>query len=163
LKRNPPIADRLTGAIPWVERVVQKHGMTVNKANIIPALRYRDATKAIEWLCDAFGFEQQVVVPGPNGTIAHAQLTLGNGMIMLGSVTPSDYGKLVKQPDETGGAVTQSTYVIIPDADAHYKKAKAAGAEILIDIKNEDYGGRGYTCRDPEGHIWNFGTYDPWA
>lgn len=137
--------------------------MNVNKANIIPALRYRNAPKAIEWLCEAFGFEQHMVVPGANGAIAHAQLTLGNGMIVLGSVAPDQYGKLTKQPDETGGAVTLSIYIIVPDADAHYKRAKAAGAEIVIDIKNEDYGGRGYTCRDVEGHLWNFGTYDPWV
>jgi uncharacterized glyoxalase superfamily protein PhnB len=137
--------------------------MNTNKANIVPALRYRNAPKAIEWLCEAFGFEQQMVIPGQNGAIAHAQLTLGNGMIMLGSVAPGAYGNLTKQPDETGGAVTQSLYIIVPDADAHYKRAKATGAEIVIDIKNEDYGGRGYTCRDLEGHLWNFGTYDPWA
>ena len=59
--------------------------------------------------------------------------------------------------------MTQSPYVIVADADAHYARAKAAGAEIVMDIKDEDYGGRGYSCRDPEGHVWNFGTYDPWA
>jgi uncharacterized glyoxalase superfamily protein PhnB len=66
-------------------------------------------------------------------------------------------------PDEIGARETQCAYVIVPDADAHYARAKAAGAVILRDIKTEDYGGRGYTCRDPEGHIWNFGSYDPWA
>ncbi|TMB01350.1 MAG: glyoxalase, partial [Deltaproteobacteria bacterium] len=60
------------------------------------------------------------------------------------------------------GPVTQSPYVIVADADAHYARAKAAGAEIVMDIKDEDYGGRGYSARDPEGHLWNFGTYDPW-
>ncbi len=136
--------------------------MTPNKANIIPALRYRDAAKAIDWLGTAFGFEKHLVVPGEKGAIAHAQLTLGNGMIMLGSVAPGEYGRLLKQPDEVR-AVTQSPYVVVPDADTHYARAKAAGAEIVIDIKDEDYGGRGYTCRDLEGHVWNFGTYDPWA
>jgi uncharacterized glyoxalase superfamily protein PhnB len=68
----------------------------------------------------------------------------------------------MKQPDEIGGAETQSAYVVVPDADAHYARAKAAGAEILIDIKDEGYGGRGYGCRDLEGHIWYFGTYNPW-
>jgi uncharacterized glyoxalase superfamily protein PhnB len=51
----------------------------------------------------------------------------------------------------------------VDDADAHYARAAAAGAEIVLDIVDEDYGGRGYSCRDPEGHLWNFGTYDPWA
>ncbi|HVS89572.1 MAG TPA: VOC family protein [Candidatus Acidoferrum sp.] len=131
-------------------------------ATIIPGMRYRNAPAAIEWLCKAFGFEKQLVVPGENGMIAHAQLTFGNGMIMLGSGHDNEYGRLIKQPDEIGGAETRSAYVIVPDADAHYARAKAAGAEIVIDIKDESYGGRGYTCRDLEGHLWNFGTYNPW-
>jgi uncharacterized glyoxalase superfamily protein PhnB len=134
------------------------------RATVIPCLRYRDAPAAIDWLCAAFGFEKQAVYPNPDGTIAHAQLTYGNGMIMLGSVSAKDseWGRLIKQPDEIGGAETQSAYLIVSDADAVYARAKAAGAEIVLDIKDEDYGGRGFTCRDPEGHIWNFGTYDPW-
>jgi uncharacterized glyoxalase superfamily protein PhnB len=131
-------------------------------AIVIPCLRYRNAPAAIEWLCRAFGFERHLVVPGENGTIAHAQLTFGNGMIMLGSVHDNEYGRLIKQPDEIGRAATQTSYIIVPDADAHYARAKAAGAEIVIEIKDEGYGGRGYSCRDVEGHIWNFGTYDPW-
>ena len=122
----------------------------------------RSAPAALEWLCKAFGFEKHLVIPGENGIIAHAQLTFGNGMIMLGSVKEDAFGCLMKQPDEIGGAETRRAYIIVADADAHYARAKAAGAEIVIEIKDEDYGGRGYTCRDPEGHIWNFGTYNPW-
>ena len=133
------------------------------RATVIPCLRYRDAPAAIKWLCSTFGFEEQLVVPNPDGTIAHAQLRFGNGMIMLGSVVDSEYGRLIKQPDEIGGAETQSAYVIVSDADAIYQRAKAAGAEIVLDIKDEDYGGRGFTCRDLEGRLWTFGTYDPWS
>ena len=68
----------------------------------------------------------------------------------------------MKQPDEIGGAETQSAYVIVTDADALYSRAKAGGAKIVLDIKDEDYGGRGFACRDLEGHLWSFGTYDPW-
>ncbi len=132
------------------------------KANVIPCLRYRNAPAAIEWLCATFGFEKQAVYANPDGTIAHAQLTFGNGMIMLGSVLETEYGRLVRQPDEIGGAGTQSIYVIVSDADVIFRRAKAAGAEIAIDIKDEDYGGRGFSCRDLEGHLWSFGTYDPW-
>lgn len=132
-------------------------------ANIIPGMRYRNAPEAIEWLCDVFGFEKHLVVPNDDGTIAHAQLTFGNGMIMLGSVQrDNEFGKNIKQPDEIGGAETQSAYIIVSDADSIYERAKKAGAEIVMDIKDEDYGGRGFSCRDLEGHIWNFGTYDPW-
>ena len=134
------------------------------RASVIPCLRYRDAPAAIDWLCSAFGFERQAVYPDADGGIAHAQLTFGNGMVMLGSVgkEPTPWGQLTRQPDEIGGAETQSAYLVVADADAVYTRAKAAGTKILIDIKDEDYGGRGFTCADPEGHIWNFGTYDPW-
>ncbi len=133
------------------------------RTTFVSCLRYRDAPAAIEWLCNTFGFERHLVVPGPDNTIAHAQLTFGNGMIMLGSVVESEYGRLVRQPDEIGGFETQSAYVIVADADAVYASARAAGATIAIEIKDEDYGGRGFSCRDLEGRLWNFGTYDPWA
>src|SRR5687767_4867191 len=90
---------------------------------IIPAMHYRDAAAAIEWLCKAFGFEKQAVYPGEDGTIGHAQLTFSNGMIMLGSKRDSEYGRLLKQPDETGGCETQSCYVVVNDADAIYERA----------------------------------------
>lgn len=132
------------------------------RSTVIPCLRYRDARAAIEWLAKAFGFEEQLVVPNEDGTIAHAQLSFGNGMIMLGSVTDTGFDRLMKQPDEIGGAETQSAYLIVADADAVYERAKAAGAEIVMEIKDEDYGGRGFSCKDLEGRLWNFGTYDPW-
>lgn len=135
------------------------------RATVVPCLRYRDAPKAIEWLCSVFGFEQHLVVPNENGTIAHAQLSFGNGMVMLSSVSKveNDFSRLTRQPDESGGMETQSPYLIVSNADAVYQRAKAAGAKIEIEIKVEDYGGRGFSCRELEGHLWNFGTYDPWT
>jgi len=132
-------------------------------ATIIPTMRYRDAGAAIEWLCRAFGFHKHLVVPGEDGSIAHAQLTFGNGMIMLGSSRDDEYGKLVRPPADLGGRCSQSAYVIVDDADAHYRRAVAAGAKIVLDIEDKGYGGRGYSCRDPEGHVWSFGTFDPWT
>jgi uncharacterized glyoxalase superfamily protein PhnB len=129
-------------------------------ASIIPCLRYRDAPAAIEFLCNAFGFERQAVYPDDEGGIAHAQLTLGQSMIMLGSHREDGFGALQVVPD---GPVTQSAYVVVADADAHHARAVAAGAVVVLPLQTEDYGGRGYSCRDPEGHVWNFGTYDPWA
>ena len=128
---------------------------------LIPCLRYRNAPKAIDWLCSTFGFQRQLVVPGDEGVIQHAQLALGNSMIMLGSVQDTEYGRLMKQPDEAGGC-TQSIYIVVADPDAVYTKAKAAGARIAIEIKDEDYGGRGFSCHDPEGQLWNVGSYTPW-
>ena len=134
------------------------------RATVIPCLRYRDAPAAIAWLVNAFGFEKHAVHANPDGSIAHAQLSFGNGMVMLGSVltVETEWGLLIKQPDEIGGAETQSAYLVVTDADAVYATAKAAGAVIVLDIKDEDYGGRGFSCRDPEDHLWNFGSYDPW-
>ena len=133
-------------------------------ARIIPSLRYRKAPAAIEWLCAALGFEKHLVVPGENGSIAHAQLTYGNGMVMLGSTDhQSEFGRLITQPDEIGNRETQSCCLIVADADAHYVRAKAAGASIISEIHDNDFGGRGYACRDLEGHHWWIGSYDPWA
>ena len=137
--------------------------MKTNGSQIIPTMRYKDAPKAIDWLCKAFGFERHLVVPGENGTIGHAQLSFGNAMIMLGSENDSDYGKWLSTPEDIKGLNTQAPYVIVEQIDEHYKKAVQEGAEIIVDIKDEEYGGRAYTCRDPEGHIWNFGSYDPWT
>ena len=135
----------------------------ITPATIIPTMRYDDAAAAIAWLCEAFGFEEHLVVPGEDGAVVHAQLVFGNGMVMLGSARASEFDDLQKPPSALGGAVSQSPYIIVDDADEHYARAVAAGAEIVIEIKDEDYGGRDYSCRDPEGHIWNFGSYDPWA
>jgi uncharacterized glyoxalase superfamily protein PhnB len=116
------------------------------KPTIIPTIQYRDEKAAIEWLCRVFGFEKQLIVAGPDDSIAHAQLTLANGMVMLGAIEKEI-----------------NMYVVVPDADAVYSRVKAAGAEILREIRDEEYGGRGFGCRDLGGHIWWFGTYDPWA
>ena len=132
---------------------------------IIPVLRYRNAPAAIEWLCQAFDFERHLVVQNDDGTVAHAQLSSGHGMIMLGSVLQeeTEFGRLMKQPDEVGGGSTQSIYVVVADADAAYSRAKAGGAKMAMEIRDEAYGGRGFSCFDVEGHLWSFGSYDPWA
>lgn len=131
--------------------------------SLIPCLRYRDAPAAIDWLCNTFGFRRQLVVDDGEGGIAHAQLCLpdGSGMLMLGSAVDNEYGRLMHTPTEVGGC-TQSLYLVVADAEAMYRRALDAGASMVIDIRDEDYGGQGFTCRDPEGHVWSFGTYDPW-
>jgi len=131
-------------------------------STIIPTLRYTDASKLIDWLCGAFGFSKHLVVEDGEGGIAHAQLTLGGSMIMISTARADEFGNLQSTPAALGGT-TQSPYMVVPDADAVYERPRAAGAEIVIETKDEDYGGRGFSCRDPEGHLWNIGTYDPWA
>ena len=140
--------------------------MTTSSAgsSLIPSLRYRDAHAAIEWLVRVFGFEKHAVYPGPDNTVAHAQLTFGGtGMVMLGSVDKdSQYSKLLVQPDEIGLRETGGLYLVVPDADAVYAKAQAAGARMELDLRDMEYGGRAFTCRDLEGRLWSIGTYDPW-
>lgn len=132
-------------------------------STIIPCLRYRDAHAAIDWLCKAFGFHQQAVYEDDQGGVAHAQLTYGNGMLMLGSVNDNEFGRRMVQPDQVDGRETQCPCVIVKDCKAHYEQAKAAGATIIDEYAEKEYGGAGYSCRDLEGHLWWFGSYDPWA
>jgi uncharacterized glyoxalase superfamily protein PhnB len=123
-----------------------------------PGMRYIDAPAAIDWLEKAFGFQRQVAYPGPDGTIAHAQLIFNGGMIMLGSYKEDVFQ--YKTPLQAGG-VTQAVYVYVPDIDAQFARAKAAGAEIVAPLKDTDYGSREFSARDLEGHLWHFGTYLP--
>ncbi|PXV54164.1 Uncharacterized conserved protein PhnB, glyoxalase superfamily [Dyella jiangningensis] len=132
-------------------------------STVIPCMRYRDAHAAIAWLCKAFGFSKQAVYDDDGGGVAHAQLVHGSGMVMLGSVRDNEFGKRILQPDQTDLHETQCPYVVVQDCKAHYERAKAAGAVIVDDYAEKDYGGAGYSCRDPEGHLWSFGSYDPWA
>ena len=134
--------------------------MSRTASSVIPTMRYRDAAAAIDWLCETLGFEKHLVVPGDNGVVPHAQLVIGGGMVMLGSVRDDEVGELIRQPDQNG--VTQSAYIVVPDIEEHYEHAKSAGAEIVHELEAQDYGGQLYGCRDPEGHLWYCGSYDPW-
>jgi uncharacterized glyoxalase superfamily protein PhnB len=139
--------------------VMAKH----TKSSVMPTLRYRDAPSAIEWLCNVLGFRKHAIYGGPDNTIAHAELTLEGGMIMIGSQKDDDYGRAFKTPAELGGVETRSTYVVVADADAVHARAQQAGAEIVRTISNTEYGSREFMLRDPEGHSWSVGTYDPWT
>jgi uncharacterized glyoxalase superfamily protein PhnB len=136
-------------------------------STVIPCLRYTDAPAAIAFLCSAFGFTRHVVYADDTDKtlIHHAQLTLGDGMIMLGSARPGEVSRLYgwKTPAAAAGN-TMSIYVYVPDADAHAAHAQEAGATIVTPPQdNEGYPGRGYAARDPEGYVWSFGSYDPWS
>lgn len=130
----------------------------MSESNVFPFLRYRDAHAAVRWLCDAFAFEAKSVFPGPDGTVAHAELGTGGGVVMLGSAKEDALG--LRTPRELG-AVTGGVYVVVEDVDAHHRRAAAAGAEMVLGLREMDYGSREYTCRDPEGNLWSFGTYRP--
>jgi uncharacterized glyoxalase superfamily protein PhnB len=135
---------------------------TTTRSTAIPGMQYGNASDAIEWLCRVFGFEEHFVYRGPDNTIMHAELTLGGGMIMLGSVNEKGRNRRMRLPAELGGAQTRSISLIVKDADQVYARAKTAGAQIVEDIDAKPYGGRGFACLDPGGHIWHIVTYDPW-
>jgi len=131
-------------------------------STIIPTLRYQDAPAMLDWLCRVFGFERHLVVEDGSGGIAHAQLVRGDAMIMLGSARDDAFGTLQKTPQALGGT-SQSPYLIVAEVDPLAERAAAAGARIVHGPQDEPYGGRGCSFLDPEGHLWNIGTYDPWA
>ncbi|RUL78359.1 glyoxalase [Dyella choica] len=131
-------------------------------STIIPYLRYRDAHAAIDWLCKAFGFEKHAVYENEHGRVMHAQLVYGGGMLMLCDVSPGGFSVHMAQPDEIQGRETQCACIHASDCKAHYERAKAAGADIVEEYAEKEYGGAGYACRDPQGHLWWIGSYDPW-
>ena len=128
---------------------------------ISSALFYQDAAAAIDWLCRAFGFEVRIKVEGEGGRIEHSELTLADGVIMVGQAEKSNAQKQMKSPKSVDGTNTQSLFVYVDDVDALCARAKAAGATIIKEPCNTNYGDeywedRGFGCMDPEGHIWYF-------
>ena len=139
--------------------------MSISMSNdtraVVPTITYRNTTAMVEWLCDTFGFRRQLIVKGESGEVKHAELVFGDSMIMVAAVQHSPFEKLVVHPDQIGGVETQTCYLVVADVEAHYAKVKAKNAEIIFGVKVENGSGQGYACRDPEGHLWMFGTYDP--
>ena len=117
---------------------------------ITPYLLYEDVDRALDWLARAFGFEERLRFTGEAGYVNHAEMRLGEAVIYLGD--PGDHYKKPKRL----GQETVGLYVLVEDVDAHYERAKAAGAEILAEPEDQEYGDRRYTAQDPEGHHWYF-------
>ena len=134
----------------------------IEPSRIYPGLRYRDAPAMIAWLCKAFGFAERVVYPAPDGSIAHAELVFGSGMIMLGSARDDRFGAMVGTPVGAGGTGNgQAIYVATDNPNELCARTEAAGAKILRGLTDTEYGSRDFICRDPEGYVWCFGTYWP--
>lgn len=126
-------------------------------SDIYPRLFYRDAPAAIEWLERAFGFAPRLIVPGPDNSVRHGEMSLGSSVIMV-STARADRG-WVSPRDLTG--VNQLVCMYVDNVDAHYARARTAGAEMIDELHGSDYGARSYECRDPEGNVWSFGDYRP--
>jgi uncharacterized glyoxalase superfamily protein PhnB len=130
----------------------------VRATHAIPCLRYADATAAIAWLVDVLGAEARQVHRGADGTVAHAELWFGDGCVMLGSMRDD-----ALPPTRPGQA---AVYVVAGSAaavDALHARAVAAGASIVISLRDTDFGSHDFGCLDPEGNFWGFGTYAPAA
>ncbi|UNO42780.1 VOC family protein [Streptomyces sp. MST-110588] len=125
---------------------------------LFPTLLYRDAKAAIRQLTEGFGFTRDALYESEDGTVLHAELSYGNGTVMLGSKGHGGvYGEAMRDAGPAG------VYVVVQDPDAHHKRAEQAGVEILTPPTDQEYGSRDYTARDAEGNLWTFGTYTPGA
>lgn len=131
-------------------------------SSAISCMRYHDANAMLQWLCSVFGLSEKATYRDRAGTIEHCELTLGQGMIMIGAMREDGFAKVQQTPQKLGGN-TQSVCLVVSDPDVVYEKAVAAGAEIVSPIEGKQYGGRGFSCYDPEGYLWHVGSYDPWA
>ncbi|MEU9414333.1 VOC family protein [Streptomyces sp. NPDC051000] len=124
--------------------------------SVYPTLLYRDAKAAIQLLTEAFGFTQVAVYEGEDGAVMHAELSYGNGAVMLGSKgRGGQFDKVMAEAGPTG------VYVVVDDVDAHHRRAVEHGVEVLMEPTDQDYGSRDYMARDAEGNVWSFGTYAP--
>lgn len=119
---------------------------------VFPVFTYPDARAAIDWLGAAFGLTEHAVHEAPDGSVAHAELAYGDGMIMIGQ-----HARRRPRPDATDWSV----YLVVDDIDAHHARARAAGAEVVREPTDTDYGSRDYAARDLAGNVWSFGTYQP--
>lgn len=117
---------------------------------VTPYLLYGDVAAALDWLSRAFGFRERMRMPGPDGTVSHAEMELADGVVMMG-----DPGAAYQNPKAVGH-VTQMVHVYVDDVDAHFATAKAAGATIVAEPTDQFYGDRNYRAEDLEGHQWAF-------
>jgi uncharacterized glyoxalase superfamily protein PhnB len=125
------------------------------RQTIFPSLRYRDADAAIEWLGSAFGCEPHEVHRGQDGRVVHAELRFGDAIVMLGEERDGDdrgFGRHAGQG---------WLYVVVDDPDGLFARARGAGAEVVRELEDTDYGSRDFSVRDLEGNLWSFGTYAP--
>ncbi len=132
---------------------------------LIPSVRYKDAHAAIEWLERVLGFKRQAVYEGPDDTVAHAQLTFGGtGMLMLGSATNGGPNRdMYVLPEDIQGRVTSPLYLVVPDCTPVWARVKAEKADVVMELKEMEYGGKAFTVKDPGGYLWSVGEYDPWG
>src|SRR5262245_3339255 len=126
---------------------------------LAPTITYRDAPAMVDWLVEAFGFEKRSIVKRETGEIARAELAFGDSIIIVVPAQDAAFERLLVHPDQIGGVETQSCHLMVPASDAHRAKASAMGAEVIAGPGGKNGHERTYASRDPEGHVWMFGTY----
>uniref|UniRef100_B0T2F2 Glyoxalase/bleomycin resistance protein/dioxygenase n=1 Tax=Caulobacter sp. (strain K31) TaxID=366602 RepID=B0T2F2_CAUSK len=127
----------------------------MNRAALTSALCYRDPKAALKFLEAAFGFELVMLIEDTNGNLAHSEMSFGDSLVMIGT----EWTEKHKSPASIDGFNTQTVHIHLEgDIDAHCERARAAGAEILMEPADQFYGDRTYRCRDPEGHFWTVGA-----
>ena len=131
---------------------------------LIAATRYPDCEAALAFLGKVLGLDEHAVFRDDDGQIVHAQMKLGQGVFMFGPEDqPGPFARYMIPPSETGGRATVSMYAVMQDVSACHARAVEAGAEILVPLEPQDQGGVSFSLRDPGGHIWTVGDYDPMA
>ena len=128
---------------------------------LIPATRYADCDGALTFLKKVIGMEELAVHRDETGTIQHAEMRMGDSLYMFGPEGDTPFSRYMTAPRDTGGRETTVMYVIVGDVETHNAKAMAAGATIIVPLEEQAHGGLQYSLRDPEGHVWTIGTYDP--
>jgi PhnB protein len=124
---------------------------SVTYGKLTPYLYYEDVPAALDWLARAFGFRERLRMTNDDGTVGHAEMEFGEAVVMMGRPGP-DY----RNPKRLGQA-TASLYLQVDDVDKHFAQAREAGATVLREPRDQDYGDRNYGVTDPEGHEWWFG------
>ena len=127
-----------------------------NMTRVTPNVFYDDPATALEWLSKTFGFETRMAMPGPDGSIIHAEMQVADGVVMM---SPTSAAPEWKSPKSLGGSVTQSLYVYVDDVDAHCARARSAGGEIVSEPEDMFWGDRTYVVQDLEGHRWSFAQH----
>lgn len=137
---------------------------TGKTVHVIPNVLYRDANAGIEWLKNVLGFTEHVVYRNTDGAVEHAELLFGNGMLMVGTAgLNAQTAAWMALPADLGGRNTGGSYLIVKDYAPLWQQALAAGVEVMLPLRTMDYGGQAFSVRDPDGHLWSVGEYDPWA
>ena len=128
---------------------------------LIPATRYADCEAALAFLKKVIGMEELAVHRDDSGANRHVEMKMGDSLFMFGPEDDRPFARYMTAPRDTGGRETTTMYVIVADVETHNAKAMAAGATIVVPLEDQDFGGMTYSLRDPEGHVWTIGNYDP--